>query len=314
MASNPYVNRVEYGGSTLIDLTGDDITAASVLSGKKFHLPSGAPGTGSIPTKTASDLSASGKTVTVPAGYYATQATKDVTTGSASTPATSITANPSISVGSGGLITASVSTSKSVTPSVSAGYVASGTAGTVSVSGSATQQLSTQAAQTITPGTSAKTAVAAGKYTTGAVTVAGSSNLTAGNIKSGVSIFGVTGTYTGTTVYYDLDPVSVTMNANQVLSANGAIASGAGSAYLLSNLFTVSAGTVYRINAKMNYGNYLYAWYNSSGTIIGGEKAASGGSWTILTDKVITAPSGAVQMRYGSYNNISYSVKRRIRA
>ncbi len=63
------------------------------------------------------------------------------TAGSATTPATTITANPTISVSSGGLITASVSASQSVTPTVSAGYVSSGTAGTVSVSGSNTSQL-----------------------------------------------------------------------------------------------------------------------------------------------------------------------------
>lgn len=47
MASNQYVNKVIYGGTTLIDLTGDDVSASDVLSGKKFHLPSGAQGTGS---------------------------------------------------------------------------------------------------------------------------------------------------------------------------------------------------------------------------------------------------------------------------
>ena len=47
MASNQYVNKVIYGGNTLIDLTGDDVSASDVLSGKKFHLPSGAQGTGS---------------------------------------------------------------------------------------------------------------------------------------------------------------------------------------------------------------------------------------------------------------------------
>ena len=91
--------------------------------------------------------------------------------GSAATPDTSITANPSISVGSDGKITASVSASANVTPAVSPGYVASGTAGTVSVSGSSTSQLSTQAAKTVTPSTSQQTAVAAGKFTTGDVKV-----------------------------------------------------------------------------------------------------------------------------------------------
>lgn len=46
MADNQYVNKVVYGGNTLIDLTGDDVTASDVLTGKKFHLPSGAPGVG----------------------------------------------------------------------------------------------------------------------------------------------------------------------------------------------------------------------------------------------------------------------------
>ena len=94
-----------------------------------------------VPRRSSSDLTASGATVTAPAGYYASAASKAVASGSARTPATTITANPTISVSSTGLITASVSGSKSVTPSVSAGYVASGTAGTVTVTGSKTQQL-----------------------------------------------------------------------------------------------------------------------------------------------------------------------------
>lgn len=44
--ANQYVNKVIYGGNTLIDLTGDTVTAAQVLSGAKFHLPSGASATG----------------------------------------------------------------------------------------------------------------------------------------------------------------------------------------------------------------------------------------------------------------------------
>lgn len=46
MANNQYVNKVIYGGQTLLDLTGDDVTLADVLAGKKFHLPTGAQGTG----------------------------------------------------------------------------------------------------------------------------------------------------------------------------------------------------------------------------------------------------------------------------
>lgn len=126
--------------------------------------------------RTSADLTASGATVTAPAGYYPASASKAVSAGSATTPATTITATPSISVSGGGLITSAVSASQQVTPAVSAGYVSGGTAGTVSVSGSATEQLNTQAGTTITPTTSQQTAVAAGKYTTGDVLVSAMPN------------------------------------------------------------------------------------------------------------------------------------------
>lgn len=46
MASNDYINKVIYGGDTLIDLTNDDVTRADVVSGKYFHLPTGERTTG----------------------------------------------------------------------------------------------------------------------------------------------------------------------------------------------------------------------------------------------------------------------------
>lgn len=95
---------------------------------------------------------------------------------------TATQATPSISISSAGLITAK--------STQGAGYVASGTK-------SATKQLTTQSAKTVTPTTSNQTAVASGRYTTGAITVKGDANLKAENIKSGVSIFGVTGSYAG---------------------------------------------------------------------------------------------------------------------
>lgn len=53
-----------------------------------------------------------------------------------------------------------------------------------------------KAAATYTPGTTNQT-IASGQYLTGAQTIKGDPNLKAANIKSGTSIFGVTGTYTG---------------------------------------------------------------------------------------------------------------------
>lgn len=152
---------------------------------------------GTYQSKTVSP-STSAQTVTPDDGYDALSSVtvNAMATGSATTPATTITATPTISVSSSGLVTASVSTSKSVTPTVSAGYVSSGTAGTVSVSGSNTKQLTTKSAQTYTPTTTSQT-IASGQYLTGTQTIAGDANLIAENIKDGVTIFGVTGTYTG---------------------------------------------------------------------------------------------------------------------
>ena len=148
-----------------------------------------------VPITTAT-AAVNGDTVTYGTGWI-TGGSKTVAAGSATTPTTSITANPSISVSAGGLITATVSGSKSITPTVEEGYVTAGTAGTVSVTGSKTQQLTVQAAQTITPGTSNKT-IAANTYLTGTQTIAGDADLVAANIKKGVEIFGVTGTFTTT--------------------------------------------------------------------------------------------------------------------
>ena len=89
---------------------------------------------------------------------------------------------PTISVDSAGKITAKVE-------QAAAGYVTTG-------SKSATKQLTTKGAATITPGTSDQT-IASGQYLTGAQTFKGDANLVAGNIKSGVSIFGVAGSFEG---------------------------------------------------------------------------------------------------------------------
>lgn len=114
-------------------------------------------------------------------------------------PAGSVTAPSSISGTSAtvstGTNTLTLSKSVSVTPNVTtSGYITSGTAGSSSVS--LTASVTTKAAATITPGTTNQT-ISSGTYLTGAQTISGDANLVAGNIKSGTTIFGVTGTYSG---------------------------------------------------------------------------------------------------------------------
>lgn len=209
----------------------------------------------SVPRKGSSDLTVSGATVTAPAGYYSSSASKSVASGSATTPATSITANPSISVSSGGLITATVNKSQNVTPTVSAGYVSSGTAGAIGVTGSTTSQLSTQAAATINPTESEQTAVASGKYTTGAVKV--------GAISS---------TYVGS---------GITQRSSSDLSASGDTVTAPAGYYASSASKSVAAGTAGTPSAsKGTVSNHAVtvtpSVTNQTGYITGGTKTGTG--------------------------------------
>lgn len=196
----PEVNIPKSGGGTAVFTDTSDATLSSgdaMLSGNTAYA-SGTKYTGTIATKTGSDLTASGATVTVPAGYYASQVTKSVTSGSATAPATINGFSATISTDVPGTIV--LTKTVSVTPTVSAGYVSSGTAGDSDVSLSAS--VTTKGAKTYTPTTSDQT-IAAGTYLTGAQTISGDANLVAGNIKSGVSIFGVSGSLTSATVSQD---------------------------------------------------------------------------------------------------------------
>ena len=101
-----------------------------LLSGVKAVGADGALYTGNIPSKSSSDLSASGATVTVPAGHYASQASKSVASGTEGTPSASKSAVSNHAV--------------TVTPSVTnaEGYISGGTHTGTPVSVSASELVS----------------------------------------------------------------------------------------------------------------------------------------------------------------------------
>lgn len=202
MANNPYVNKVVYGNTTLIDITDTTAVSSDVLSGKYFYNASGQkvagtnPGgscsgvvwqdaqgyvhlsdEGDIPLQTksvspsetaqvvtpdsgyyaldevdveaipsnyvgsgivrrsSSDMTANGATVTAPSGYYSGNSSKAIATGSAKPASTISATGATVSTGTN---TITLSKSVSNTPTVSAGYISSGTAGNSSVSLTAT--------------------------------------------------------------------------------------------------------------------------------------------------------------------------------
>lgn len=121
----------------------------------------------------------------------------------------------------------------------------------------ATKQLSTQAAQTIMPGTSSQTAVASGRYTTGAITVAGDSNLVAEHIEKGWSIFGVAGTKATPTVVDGCEPIDNDPEDDYfVLSCPGITSSST-----IIGMSGVAKNENWLFSIRFKNGMCLYDWY-----------------------------------------------------
>lgn len=208
--NEPSVARTD-GKLTLLSRTVDIKTTVGSISGYIQVSNSSLTTIGTIPTVYAysnipyyisddNPITISTNTVTIPSGYYPYPFTKSIDIGTVTAPSSISGTSATVSTGTN---TLTLTKTVSVTPNVTAvGYISAGTAGNASVS--LTASVTTKAAATITPGTSNQT-IAAGTYLTGAQTISGDANLVASNIVSGVSIFGVTGSYairtyrTGTT-------------------------------------------------------------------------------------------------------------------
>lgn len=119
-----------------VDISADTVDAAHLVSGYTAHDRYGNAVSGLIASKSSSDLTVSGDTVTAPAGYYASAASKSVASGTAGTPTATKGTVSNYSV--------------SVTPSVTntTGYITGGTKTGTAVTVSASELVS--GSQTIT--------------------------------------------------------------------------------------------------------------------------------------------------------------------
>ena len=220
-----------YDGLSSVDVSVGAISSTYVGSG--------------ITRRSSSDLTSSGATVTAPAGYYSGNASKAIASGSA-TPASNITATGA-SVSSSTTNTLTMTKTVSNTPTVTAGYISSGTAGNSAIS--LTASVPTRGMGTITPTTVNQT-IASGTYLTGAQTISGDANLVAGNIKKDVTIFGVTGTYDagGGSSSVSVDYISV-----QEHSSSGSIAFIDLKGQPTSFYIQVSSNTAISPSSSLNY-------------------------------------------------------------
>ena len=182
------------------DTSGATATAARVLSGYTCYV-NDVKITGTMAnqgTKTAS-LNAGGS-YTIPAGYHSGsgKVTANALSGQTSGTATAarILSGRTAWV-NGSKLTGTMTNRGAISQKLAANGSYTVPAGWHNGSGKVTQSLTTQGAKNVTPKTTNQTACAASRWTTGSIVILGSSALVAGNIKKGVKIFNVTGTFTG---------------------------------------------------------------------------------------------------------------------
>lgn len=174
-----------------IDTSDATASASDILSGKTAYV-NGSKITGTIKSKAAATVTPSTSDQTIASGQYLSGA--QIIKGDSNLVAGNIKKGTSIFGVTGTLETGSTGIDTS-DATATASHILSGK--TAYVNGQKiTGTMSSKSAATYTPSTSNQT-IASGQYLSGAQTIKGDSNLVASNIKSGVSIFGVSGTYSG---------------------------------------------------------------------------------------------------------------------
>lgn len=166
--ANQYVNKVVYGGETLIDLTADTITADKLAKNITAHDKSGAPITGtstfdadtSDATATAAEILAT-KTAYVNGNKVTgSMPNRGAVTGTISTKAQQYTIAQGYHDGSGKVSISSTEQAKIIATNIRQGVTILGVEGTMS----GTEDMDIEPAKTVTPAITAQTVLPATGY------------------------------------------------------------------------------------------------------------------------------------------------------
>lgn len=153
---NQYVNKVVYGGNTLIDLTSDTITAADLASGVTAHDKSGAPitGTNTYDSDTSDDTAVASEILATKTAHArgtaltGTMPNRGAVTGTISTKAQEYTIPQGYHDGSGKVSISSTEQAKIIATNIRQGVTILGVEGTMSGQEDVNAQ-----ARTVTPAT-----------------------------------------------------------------------------------------------------------------------------------------------------------------
>ena len=210
---------VTSSGSVLPTLT-DPASAGEIVSGKEVIDQNGSVLTGTMPSNPAiSETLEAGESYQVPAGYTP-GGTVQVASLASQTPGTAtqddiiqgqtawVNGVQITGVLEPGSDTSDATATASQILAPYTAYVASG---------KVTGTMPSQGAQVITPGTTQQT-INGGVYLTGTQTIQGDAGLVPENIKSGITIFGVTGEYAGEQTLFAV-PLTITVDSGVTVSA-----------------------------------------------------------------------------------------------
>ena len=236
-------NEITSGGYNIKDATAmaDHLLAGYIAYGSLGNGEWGKISNGNIITRSSNNVTVSGTAVTISSGYYPQNITKTINTDATATEDT-----------------------------ILSGWVAYGSTGMI------IGNIRSTTSTLVTPTSSSVVAIKSQYYARNSIYVAGDSNLISDNIKSGVSIFGVTGSYTGgTTVTHSAPELQFASTTGKITAthtqASGLVTGG----ITTSSLQLLTLGTSSYTPGTSDQTIDAYRWLTGSQTILGDSNLVS---------------------------------------